>query len=121
VFLEAVAAGKPIVAARAAAIPEVVKNGILVEPECSAAIAEGICRLSRDSDLRHGLGAGGGRDVERFFGAHRNSRIVLIRSCGDCAADHQSARRVTCDASLRRRRSRLDGSEQLGHVSRTGF
>src|ERR1700756_1784849 len=32
VFLEAMAAGKPIVAARAAAVPEVVRNGILVEP-----------------------------------------------------------------------------------------
>jgi glycosyltransferase involved in cell wall biosynthesis len=33
VFLEAMAAGKPIVAARAAAVPELVRSGVLVEPE----------------------------------------------------------------------------------------
>ena len=33
VFLEAMAAGKPIVAARAAAVPEVVHHGLLVEPK----------------------------------------------------------------------------------------
>lgn len=32
-FLEAMTAGKPIVAARAAAVPDVIRNGILVEPE----------------------------------------------------------------------------------------
>lgn len=66
VFLEAMAAGKPIVAARAAAIPEVVRNGILVEPENSEALAEGIGRLYRDPGLRRALGAAGLRDVESF-------------------------------------------------------
>ena len=53
VFLEAMAAGKPIVAARAAAVPEVVRNGILVEPENPEALAEAILRLYRDPDLRN--------------------------------------------------------------------
>jgi glycosyltransferase involved in cell wall biosynthesis len=66
VFLEAMAAGKPIVAARAAAIPEVVRNGILVEPENSEALAEGIIRLYRDPELRSSLAASGLRDVEQF-------------------------------------------------------
>jgi glycosyltransferase involved in cell wall biosynthesis len=44
-FLEAMAAGKPIVAARAAAIPEVVKDGVLVEPENAEALADGIWQL----------------------------------------------------------------------------
>jgi glycosyltransferase involved in cell wall biosynthesis len=66
VFLEAMAAGKPIVAARAAAIPEVVRNGILVEPDDPAALAEAIVCLYRDSDLRFSLGAAGLRDVEQF-------------------------------------------------------
>lgn len=66
VFLEAMAAGKPIVAARAAAIPEVVRNGILVEPDNPEALAEGILRLYREPDLRNCLGLSGLRDVKQF-------------------------------------------------------
>jgi len=66
VFLEAMAAGKPIVAARAAAIPEVVRSGILVEPENPEALADAIGRLYRDPDLRRSLGSAGLRDVEQF-------------------------------------------------------
>ena len=66
VFLEAMAAGKPIVAARVAAVPEVVRNGILVEPDNQEALAEAIGRLYRDRDLRHSLGSAGLRDVERY-------------------------------------------------------
>jgi glycosyltransferase involved in cell wall biosynthesis len=66
VFLEAMAAGKPIVAVRAAAVPEVVRHGILVEPESPEALAEGILRLYRNPGLRHSLGSAGCRDVEQF-------------------------------------------------------
>jgi len=66
VFLEAMAAGKPIVAARAAAVAEVVRNGILVEPENADALAEAIVRLHRDPELRHSLGSAGHLDVEKF-------------------------------------------------------
>jgi len=66
VLLEAMAAGKPIVAARAAAIPEVVRNGILVEPENAEALADAIGRLYRNLELRRSLGAAGLRDVEQF-------------------------------------------------------
>jgi len=70
VFLEAMAARKPIVAARAAAVPEVVRSGILVEPESPEALAEGILRLHRQPGLRQSLAAAGSRDVEQF-GLHR--------------------------------------------------
>jgi glycosyltransferase involved in cell wall biosynthesis len=76
VFLEAMAAGKPIVAARAAAIPEVVRNGILVEPDNPEALAEGLVCLYRDPDLCQRLGAAGLRDVERFE-MHRVARQFL--------------------------------------------
>jgi glycosyltransferase involved in cell wall biosynthesis len=66
VFLEAMAAGKPIVAARAAAVPELVRNGILVEPENPGALAEAIVRLYRDPDLCHSLSLAGLRNAEQF-------------------------------------------------------
>ena len=45
VLLEAMAAGKPIVAARSAAIPEVAPHAVLVEPESAEALAAGIERV----------------------------------------------------------------------------
>jgi glycosyltransferase involved in cell wall biosynthesis len=66
VFLEAMAAGKPIVAARAAAVPEVVRDGILVEPENPEALAEALLTLYREPDLRNSLGSAGARRVEEF-------------------------------------------------------
>jgi glycosyltransferase involved in cell wall biosynthesis len=66
VFLEAMAAGKPIVAARAAAIPEVVRHGILVEPESDGAVAQAIETLYRDPALRRSLAEAGSEFVEQF-------------------------------------------------------
>jgi glycosyltransferase involved in cell wall biosynthesis len=70
VFLEAMAAGKPIVAARAAAVPEVVRNGVLVEPENAEAMAEGILRLYKDKALCEALSLAGLEDVEEFEMRH---------------------------------------------------
>ena len=66
VFLEAMAAGKPIVAVRAAAVPEVVRHGILAEPNNAESLAAGIVRLYRDPDLCRSLASAGLRDVENF-------------------------------------------------------
>ena len=76
VFLEAMAAGKPIVAVRAAAVPEVVRNGILVEPENAEALAAGIVRLHRSPDLCHSLASAARRDVENYD-VHRVARLFL--------------------------------------------
>ena len=76
VFLEAMVAGKPIVAVRAGAVPEVVKSGILVEPESDEALADGILRLYRDPGLCNSLAAAGCRDVEQFD-AHRIAPLFL--------------------------------------------
>ncbi len=69
VFLEAMASGKPIVAARAAAVPETVmegETGLLVDPEDPAALARAIGDLLSDPDLRRGMGEAGRRRVERY-------------------------------------------------------
>jgi glycosyltransferase involved in cell wall biosynthesis len=66
VFLEAMASAKPIVAARTAAVPEVVRHGILVEPDSDEALAQGIERLYQDSALQASLAAEGLAFVRQF-------------------------------------------------------
>lgn len=66
VLLEAMAAGKPIVAARAASIPEVVPHATLVEPESSEALAEGLLNLYAAPELRAAQTARGIGWVEQF-------------------------------------------------------
>jgi glycosyltransferase involved in cell wall biosynthesis len=66
VLLEAMAAGKPIVASRAAAIPEVVPDGVLVEPDSPEALAAGIEALYRSPEKRAALARTGADWVEQF-------------------------------------------------------
>lgn len=66
VLLEAMAAGKPIVAARAAAIPEVAPHGSLVEPESAEALAAGIEELHGSQARRDEMAGSGRLRVERF-------------------------------------------------------
>jgi glycosyltransferase involved in cell wall biosynthesis len=76
VFLEAMAAGKPIVAARASAVPEVVTQGLLVDPDNEQALAAGIERLYRDADLRRQLGGQGLARVKQFDAPRVAARFV---------------------------------------------
>ncbi len=58
-LIEAMAAGKPVVAARTGAVPEILehgRSGWLVDPEHMASLAEGITRLLRDAALAAQLG-----------------------------------------------------------------
>jgi glycosyltransferase involved in cell wall biosynthesis len=66
VFLEAMAAGKAIVAARAGASPEVVPHAELAEPESAEALAAAIESLYRSPDRRAGIAAEGLRLVEAY-------------------------------------------------------
>lgn len=66
VFLEAMAAGKAIIAANAAAVPEVVRHGVLFEPDHPECLANALILLDSDRDLRRLLGSAGLRDVEEF-------------------------------------------------------
>ncbi|MBI1734981.1 MAG: glycosyltransferase family 4 protein [Candidatus Rokubacteria bacterium] len=69
VFAEAMAAGLPVVACRAAAVPEVVddgRTGVLVTPRRPDELAAAIEALVHDADRRKELGEAGMTRVERF-------------------------------------------------------
>lgn len=76
VFLEAMAAGKPIVAARAAAVPEVVTDGLLSEPDDAESLAAALERLRVDPALRAALAEEGLRKVAQYD-APRVARLFL--------------------------------------------
>jgi len=81
VLLEAMAAGKPVVASRAAAIPEVLPHGTLVEPENPEALAAGILDLYESESRRAALAETGRRWVEQFD-APRVARRFLEAAAG---------------------------------------
>jgi glycosyltransferase involved in cell wall biosynthesis len=70
VLLEAMAAARPIVASRAATIPEVVldgETGLLVPPGDPRALAEALARLANDPALARSLGEAGRQRLQRHF------------------------------------------------------
>lgn len=69
VFLEAMAAGRPVVAARAAAAPEVVPQGVLVEPDDAESLAAALESLCRQPAERCRMAREGLKRVERFDAA----------------------------------------------------
>ena len=84
VFLEAMAAGLPVVACRAAAVPEVVRDGVtgvLTPPRDPAALAEALETLLRDPARARQLGAEGRRHAEGFTPRHVAERFLdAVRS-----------------------------------------
>jgi len=68
--LEAMACGVPVVASNVCAIPEAIDNGvngILVEPGCIDELADAICCLLGDSNLRRKIGDNARRTVLEKF------------------------------------------------------
>lgn len=85
VFLEAMAAGLPIVACRAAAVPEVVldgETGVLVPPRDPDALARALGDVLTRRDWARRLGEAGRRRVQEFS-LERVARSFLdaVRSC----------------------------------------
>lgn len=73
-LLDAMAAGKPVVATTAGGIPEVVvdgETGFLVPPRDPHAMAEALVKLLKDSALRQQMGQAGRLRARRRFSAER--------------------------------------------------
>lgn len=69
VILEALAAGKAVAASRVGATPDLLGNerGLLFDPGDRPAIAEAICRLIGDPDLRQRIGCAGRSLVKQCY------------------------------------------------------
>ncbi|NUN48048.1 MAG: glycosyltransferase family 4 protein [Candidatus Brocadiae bacterium] len=76
VLLEAMAAGRPIVACRAAAVPEAAPHALLVEPDSAPALAAGLAELLADRPRADRM-AREGRDAVRAFDAPVVARRFL--------------------------------------------
>lgn len=73
-FLEAMAAGLPVVASRVGGVPEIVeheKQGLLYESRDLDGLVAAIERLARDEDLRRRLGDGAAARVRSDFSVER--------------------------------------------------
>jgi glycosyltransferase involved in cell wall biosynthesis len=66
VLLEAMAAARPVIASRAAAIPEVVPHGLLVEPDSPEALVAAIETLYRSPEARAAQAVAGVQWVKQF-------------------------------------------------------
>jgi glycosyltransferase involved in cell wall biosynthesis len=80
VLAEAMAVGRPVVAARGGGVPEVVQDGVtgvLVEPGSVAGFASAVTRLLENPGLRERLGNAGRQSAETRFGTAAHVTAVL--------------------------------------------
>lgn len=78
VVLEAFAAGVPVVAAAVGGIPDLIRsgtNGLLVAPEDSESLCDGLLRLLREPSLRRGF-AEQGRETLRTYPVERMAAAI---------------------------------------------
>lgn len=85
VLMEAMATGLPVIASRITGIPELVRenmDGLLVPPGNASALAEAICTLARNADLRAQYAASARDQVCRSFDSNvtLTPLIELFRS-----------------------------------------
>ena len=86
VLMEALAAGRPVIATRVAGVGELVEDGVsglLVHAGDADGLAEAIGRLADDRDLRARLGRAGRTVVEAEFDADREAARIARLFAGD--------------------------------------
>jgi glycosyltransferase involved in cell wall biosynthesis len=89
-LLEAMANGVPVIQPRRGAFPEIVEKtggGILVEPDDTASLAEGIFRLWKEPELLAQLGRRGVEGVREHYSARRMAARAL-EVYGMIASEH---------------------------------
>lgn len=96
VALEAMAAGKPLVASSLAGLPQVIQsgiNGLLVEEKSSHQLAQAILKLACDAEVRLRMGAAGRAQVREVLNWDNVARMyinVYNRVSGQKSAVHSA-------------------------------
>jgi glycosyltransferase involved in cell wall biosynthesis len=99
VIIEAMAAGKPVIAADGGAVPEIIRdreNGMIIEPANAPKLADAISTLQREPELAARLAAQGRADAGEHFSIERYLR-QMTRVLFDIATP---AAKVDGDAHL---------------------
>lgn len=96
VFIEAMAAGLPIIATRLSAIPEMVahgETGLLIEPGDRSALTQSIRMLIENSDAGRAMGIKARKIAEQKFNAHTNFQALesLFREVALAGQHHESS------------------------------
>jgi L-malate glycosyltransferase len=92
--LEAMAVGKPVIAARVGALQDIVldgETGLLIEPHAHTALAHAISRLLRAPEQAYQMGLRGRQRIERVFARQLQVEEVLQLYRQLCAAQRDSS------------------------------
>src|SRR5690606_9843509 len=118
--LEAMAAGVPVVAARAGGIPHVVadgRTGLLVAPGSGAALADGLRRLLADPELRARMAAEGRREAERWSWRASSEALVAAYRKAIRLRGPEAARRAWAEPGPPRRGPPTPGASPSPYTS----
>jgi spore coat protein SA len=77
--IEAMAVGKPVIAAKVGGIPEIVidkENGLLIPPEDPVALQEAVLYLLNDEVLLRNMGAASRKRVETYFDERKTDQKI---------------------------------------------
>jgi glycosyltransferase involved in cell wall biosynthesis len=106
-LMEAMAAGRPVVATTTGGVPELVEDrrtGLLAPPADPEALADALETLVRDPLMRRAFGVAGREKVVREFSLHSSAAALAAMFAVSAAAAHT---RTAADAQLSQARGAL--------------